>query len=289
MKDIAITTSSGGYKAVFIHGVLSLFEKENFLAEAYASCSSSALVAALATIKKINTISISIWNEGNKITKIPGNSMSNAQLFGIKKLLPILESGLFNSPRRFLVSISFVKTKEAAIETQSEKSRRLGLKLLIEAGKNITAWRDNNLENHLFETFKDNRTRLITRENLKDVLYATTRMMHAWHIPAFIDGEPYIDGSYTSICPVIPIADLGYKRIICVTTEHDKTKFDLFSDKFIPERINNTVITFIKPDYNLADIGVDFTKVSLKGIEKAFQHGVEKAKDFIKQGLVKTV
>ncbi|MBT8391889.1 MAG: hypothetical protein KJO48_08990, partial [Ignavibacteria bacterium] len=224
MKDIAIATSSGGFKGVFIHGVLSLFEKENFSAEAYASCSSSALVAASASIKKLSTISISIWNEANEITKIPGNSMSNAQLVGIEKLLPILGSELFNSPRRLLVSTSFVKTKEAAIETQSEKSRRLGLKLIIEAAKNITNWRDNNLEHHLFDTFKNSRTKLITGENLKDVLYATTRMMHAWHIPAYIDGEPYIDGSYTSICPVIPTVELGYKKIICITTEHDKTQ-----------------------------------------------------------------
>ena len=282
MKDTAITASSGGYKGVFIHGVLSLFEKEDFLAEAYGSCSSSALVAALANIKKVNTVSISIWNEGNEITKIPGNSQSNAQLFGIKKLLPVLESNLFDSSRRFLVSTSFVKTKEAAVETQSEKSRHLGLKLLIEAAKNITTWRDNNLEHHLFDTFKDNKTRQITRENLKDVLYATTRMLHAWHIAAYINGKPYIDGSYTSICPVIPVVELGYKKIICITTEHDKTKFDLFSDNYIPEIINDTKITFIKPDYNLVDIGVDFTKTSEMGLEKAFQHGVEKAKDFIK-------
>jgi hypothetical protein len=69
MNDIAITTSSGGFKGVFIHGVLSIFEKENFFAEAYASCSSSALVAASATVKKLSTISISIWNEANDITK----------------------------------------------------------------------------------------------------------------------------------------------------------------------------------------------------------------------------
>jgi hypothetical protein len=281
MNDIAITTSSGGFKGVFIHGVLSIFEKENFFAEAYASCSSSALVAASATVKKLSTISISIWNEANDITKIPGNSMSNAQLIGIKKLLPVLESELFNSPRRFLVSTSFVKTDEAASVTQSEKSRRLGQKLLIEAARNITTWRDNNLEHHLFDSFKDDRTKLITRENLKDVLYATTRMMHAWHIPAYINGEPYVDGSYTSICPVLPTAQLGYKKIICITTEHDKTQLDLFSDKYIPDRIGNTEIIFIKPDFNLADIGVDFTKASETGLEKAFQHGVEKAKDFL--------
>ena len=60
MKKLAIATSSGSYKGVFIHGVLSFFEYMNFQAEAYASCSSSALIAALASVNKLNKISISV-------------------------------------------------------------------------------------------------------------------------------------------------------------------------------------------------------------------------------------
>ncbi len=281
MNKLAIATSSGGYKGVFIHGVLSFFEQENFQADAYASCSSSALFSALASIEKINTISKSIWSEGNEIAKIKGNSQSNVQLISIDKLLPIIKEELFKSLKRFLVSTSFVKTESAALETQSEKSRMIGRKLLIEAARNITTWRDENLEHHLFDTLDDSKTKLLTEENLKDVLYATTRMLHAWHIPAFVNGEPYIDGSYTSMCPVIPLAELGYKNIICITTEHTQTKLDFFSDEYIPDQVGDSKITFIKPDYDLSEIKVDFFKVTEIGLDKAFQHGIDKAKEFI--------
>ncbi len=281
MKKLAIATSSGGYKGVFIHGVLSFFEQMNFQADAYASCSSSALFSALASIKKINNITNSIWSDGNDIAKIKGNSQSNVQLKSIDKLFPILKDELFKSSRRYLVSTSFVKTESAAIETQSELSVRLGRKLLIEAARNIETWRDENLENHLFDTFNNSKTQLLTEENLKDVLYATTRMLHAWHIPAFINGKPYIDGSYTSMCPVNSLAELGYEKIICITTENNQTKVDFFSNKHIPEKVGDSDIIFVKPDYNLSEIDVDFFKVTELGLEKAYQHGIEKAKEFI--------
>jgi len=281
MNKLAIATSGGGYKGVFIHGVLSLLEQKSFMADAYASCSSSALFSALASIKKINIISNLVWSAGNEIAKIKGNSQSNVQLENIQKILPVIKEELFKSTQRFLVSTSFVKTEEAAKQTQSEASISLGRKLLIESARNITSWRDENLEHHLFDTFECSKTKLLTEGNLKDVLYATTRMLHAWHIPATVNGKPYIDGSYTSMCPVIPLAKLGYKKIICVSTEHCKTKLDIFSEISIPEKVGDSEIQFIKPDYDLSEIGVDFFKVTDLGIDKAFQHGVEKAKEFI--------
>jgi predicted patatin/cPLA2 family phospholipase len=281
MNKLAIATSGGGYKGVFIQGILSLFEQEGFYVDAYASCSSSALFSALASIKKIDTISKLVWSEGAEIAKIEGNSQSNVQLLNIERFLPVLKEELFQSTRRFLVSTSYVKNNKAATETQSSSSIRLGRKLLIEAARNITSWRDENLENHLFDTFDNSKTKLITKENLKDVLYATTRMVHAWHIPAFVNGKPYIDGSYTSMCPAIQLAELGYKKIICLTSEPNQTKLDFFSDKYIPEKIGDSKITFIKPDYDLSDIGVDFFKVTEIGLDKAYQHGIEKAKEFI--------
>lgn len=281
MNKLAIATSSGGYKGVFVHGVLSFFEQENFLADAYAACSSSALISALSAAKKVNTISTSVWSEGNEIAKIKGNSQSNVQLLSIEQQLQTIKKELFQLSRRFLVSTSFVKNEQAAKQTQSDAARRLGRQLLIEAGRNITNWRDKNLEHHLFDTYDNPETKLLTEDNLKDVLYATTRMLHAWHIPAYINKVPYIDGSYTCMCPVIPLAELGYEKIICVTTEHEQTKLDFFSDKYIPERVGASDVLFIKPDYNLADIGVDYYKVSDQGLELAFRHGVDKAKEFI--------
>ena len=68
-------------------------------------------------------------------------------------------------------------------------------------------------------------------------MYAATRMGHAWHMPTYINGKPYIDGSYTSICPVLQIAKLGYKELICITTEHKDTFVDLFSEMEIPPNV----------------------------------------------------
>lgn len=180
------------------------------------------------------------------------------------------------------MSTSYFKTDKAVLETQSVTSVRLGRKLLIEAAWNITSWRDENLENHLLDAFENSKTKLITKENLKDALYATTRMVHVWHIPAFVNGKPYIDVSYTSLCPAIQLAELEYKKIICITSEHIQTKLDFFSDRYIPEKVGDSNITFVKPDYDLSDIGVDFFKVTETGLDQAFQHGIEKAKEFIR-------
>jgi len=46
----AIACMSGGYKTVFTHGVLTAFEDEFFFADAYAGCSSSALVSILTAV-----------------------------------------------------------------------------------------------------------------------------------------------------------------------------------------------------------------------------------------------
>lgn len=272
---------SGGYKSVFIQGVLTAFENSNFIVDAYASCSSSSIIAAFASFGKIKDLDLSLWNEGNKIANIEGNSQSNAILNSIDKLFPTIEKNIFQTQNRYLVATSFVKSENAAQETQTEKARRLGQKLLIEAARKISKWKDENLELHLFDTFDCEKTKLLTLNNFKEVLYATTRMLHAWHIPAYIDNKAYIDGSYTSLCPAFPLADLGYKQIICIVIDHNPAKVDLFSDENIPEKIGDTEIYFVKPDCDLKELGVDFFQTSKEGIERAYLHGIEKGKDFI--------
>ncbi len=281
MKSKAISCMSGGYKSVFTQGVLTAFENSNFIVDAYASCSSSSIISAFASFQKIKDLDLSLWIEGNQIANLSGNSQSNAILNSINKLLPIIERNIFNRQNRYLVATSFVKTENAAQETQTEKSKRLGQKILIEAARNISTWKDTNLELHLFDTHASEKTKLLTHENLKEVLYATTRMLHAWHIPAYIDNKAYIDGSYTCLCPAIQLADLGYQQIICVTVEQNEAKLDLFSSENIPEKIGDTEICFVKPDFDLKELGVDFFKTTEEGIERAYLHGIEKGNDFI--------
>jgi len=281
-EKIAIACMSGGYKTVFTHGVLTAFEDKFFFADAYAGCSSSALVSAYAAMGKISSLELSLWLDGLQISKIEGNSQSNAILKSIDVMFPLVEK-YFGTPsfRRLLIATSFVKTPDAADITQSDKAKRWGQKLLIEAIKNIATWRDENLVSHIFDTHTENENKRLTAKNFKEVAYASTRMLHAWHIPAFINGAAYIDGSYTCLYPVLPLVELGYGKIICILTEHDSKRVDMFSDKEINPVINQAKIDFIQPDINLKDVGVDYYSATEDSLKEVFSIGYKKGIDYI--------
>lgn len=73
MDDIAICCMSGGYKNVFTHGVLRAFEEKGIRAKAYASCSSSVLIAAFAAFNKVSALDLSLWSDGYATSQAEGN------------------------------------------------------------------------------------------------------------------------------------------------------------------------------------------------------------------------
>ncbi len=280
MENIAICCMSGGYKNVFTHGVLRAFEERGIRVKAYAACSSSVLIAAFAAFHKVSAVALSLWSDGYATSRAEGNQ-SGAMLQSIRQLSAEIKNNLWNpQAARLLVVTSLVKTEEAALVTQSDGAKRLGQMLLINALRHNPEWKNKNLELQMFDTRPDERTELLTKENLDEVAYASTRMLHAWNIPAFINKKPYIDGSYTSICPVVPLSELGYKEIICICTEKEKVTFDLFSEEEVPARINNSTIRFIKPDCELKEMGVDFYTIAGNGLEDVYNHGREKGLSF---------
>lgn len=280
MNDIAICCMSGGYKSVFTHGVLRAFEDRGIRAKAYAACSSSVLIAAFAAFHRMNALDLSLWSDGYATSQAEGNQ-SGAMLQSIQRLSAEIKENLWQpQASRLLVATSLVKTEEAAQVTQSDGAKRLGQMLLINALRHKPDWKNQNLELQMFDTCPDDRTELLTGDNWDEVAYATTRMLHAWNIPAYIDKKPYIDGSYTSLCPVVPLSELGYKKIICICTEKEKVTFDLFSDEEIPAQINGSTIDFIKPDREMKEMGVDFYTIAGNGLEEVYNHGYEKGMSF---------
>lgn len=282
MKKISICCTSGGYKNVFAQGVLKAFKDRSFRAEAYASCSSSSLIAAYAAMDKIDDLDTSLWEEGYEISQKEGNQ-SQAMLHSILQLSSEIKKNLWLSKSsRLLISTSRVLTEEAMMLTQTEKAKRMGQKLLIDALRHRTEWRDQHLKLDLFDTANDPSTVAMTEQNLDEVLYATTRMLHAWDIPANIEGVPYLDGSYTASCLIGPMIDLGYKDIIYINTEHDKIMLDLFTavNDFQPEP-GDVKIRTIQPDVNLAEMGVDFYSIKGDGLADVFRHGYEKGIQFL--------
>lgn len=282
VNDITICCMSGGYKNVFTHGVLKAFEENGLKARVYAACSSSTLIAAYAAMNKVSTLDLSLWSDGYAISQNDGNQ-SRAMLHTIEKLSNDVQKDLWKpNSSRLLIATSLVKNEEAAIITQSEGAKRLGQILLIYALKHKSDWKEQNLELQIFDTQStSNKWKLLTKENFNEVAYATTRMLHAWNIPAYINKMAYLDGSYTSLCPVIPLSELGAKHILCISTEREKVCFDLFSNEEIPSTLNGSLIEFIKPDCELKEMGVDFYAITKDGLSNVFDYGYRKGLDYI--------
>lgn len=282
MNDWAICCMSGGYKNVFAQGVLKAFEDNGVRAKAYAACSSSALIAAYAAFNKVGALNLSLWSDGYAVSQAEGNQ-SGAMLQSIERLSAVIKEHLWEpQASRLLIATSRVTTEEAVSAVQSDGAKRLGQMLLINALRHKPDWKDKNLELQMFDTRPDSHTQLLTKANFDEVAYATTRMLHAWKIPATIDGNAYVDGSYTSLCPVVPLVELGYRKIVCICNEKEKVTFDLFSEEEIPARINDATIRFIKPDYELKDLGVGHYTITDNGLEDVYNHGLAKGAEYLR-------
>lgn len=269
---------AGSFKGCFVHGVLHGLEAAGFRADAYAAASSSTLAAAFAAVGQVRHFDPCIWSDGEGVIRQPGTSMSDAVLAGIRAHAPILRDLLFRrEAARFCVAASYVRTAEAASITQGDGARRVGRRLMIEAARHDTRWRDQHLESRLFDTGSTDPALCITPENLEEVAYASTRMMHAWHIPAFVAGEPYVDASYTCQCPAVEMAERGFDAILAIATEPAPVARDLFGTAVLPEEWNGVPIVTVCPARDLKEIGVDFQHATVEGLERAFAEGLAAA------------
>jgi len=136
-----------------------------------------------------------------------------------------------------------------------------------------TSWADANLACHLFDTMADAATKPLKKENLADALYGTTRMLHAWKAPGWIDGEPYVDASYTCMCPAIELAELGYECVVAVSPETGPFYRDIYQARTIPSQWKGARLLFIQPDLDLKEVGVDYLSAQADGLRRAFDLG----------------
>lgn len=280
--SLAIVGSSGGMKGIFVQGVLNAFETAGVQADAYAGASASALPVISAAAGLCNFVQHTYWQRVQHLLESPENDLSQVMYTVTREWdspdEPFARE-LFQPNRpRLLIPANYVKSPSAAELTQTKKSLRLGRRLLLDIGRNDRTWVENNLELHLFDTHRDSHR--LTADNLTDVAYASTRMIH-WRVPATIEGEPYVDASYTCAFPVQEMVDLGYTEVIGISTECGDAYRDIFADTIIPDQINGTPIHIIRPDHPLQDIGVDFTTCTADGLITAFRHGEAQGRAYL--------
>lgn len=276
----AIVCGSGGYRTVFIHGALSEFETAGYRAEAYAGTSASGLPAACAAVGASQQIGADYWQKALAMKATVERGMSDVMLTSIAEWGSFIRERLFQPGMpRFLIPASLVKTEEAAAQTQSEQARRLGRKLLLAAARRQPeSWVQTHLESHLFDTQGEPR---LTPENFDEVLYASTRMMHAWDVPAWIQGQPYVDASYLCAIPAVEIAEKGYEVIAIAADPPGPLYRDIFGTRTVPAEVNGQPIHLIMPDYEVGQAGADFTDATPEGLIRVYEHGREKARQFL--------
>ncbi len=278
----AIACATGGCKGVFLHGVLSAFEVSGYRAGAYAAASSSVLPTAAAAVGRINDLGLDYWYKGQEILQQPGAGMSEVILGGLDQTLPGLLPHLFGKEApRFLIVASLVDP-EAAQETQGKGARRRGRKLLLEAARGDRSWVDTYLTARLFDTESEDENFRLTAENFAQVAYASSRMLHAWDIPAWVGDRPFVDAYYTCACPAMDMAERGYETVIAVANEPVLYR-DIFQSEIIPDQWHGVAIQIIRPDFDPAEIGVSYTTADTQGLKKVYAHGIKMGNIFLQQ------
>ena len=289
--QIGIACSAGSYKGIFVHGVLAALEDAGFRAQVYAACSSSAVPAAFASVGELEQLNrTQYWKEGYSRYVQAGYDISKSLLDSLPEAVEALEGKLFRpNAERYAIAVNAVVTREAADMTQGLGARRLGIQLLRAMKNKDRSWPDKHLELRLFKNWTADGGFMLTQDNLKDVLYATTRMLHAWRTPSWIDSLPYVDASYTCLCPAIELTRLACDRVVAISPELGDVYRDLFQTEVLPTSHDSVPIDIIQPQVDLAEIGVDYLKVTDEGLETAFEFGREAGKTYLSLGRMKAL
>jgi hypothetical protein len=282
LPDLAIACASGGFKGVFVHGVVSAFERAGVRVAAYAGASSSVVCAACGVTGLANSLGLTYWEGALDLARQPGTGMSEVVLGCIARWSHVLRPH-FAWPRspRLLIAASAVCTPDAAAQTQGPGARALGRRLLVQAARRDGAWAAAHLRLRLFDSASEDPALCLTAERFDAIAYASTRMLHAWNIPAWVEGEPCIDASYTCACPAIELAALGYTTVLAISPEPGPLCHDLFAAEPLPPRYGAARIQVIQPGADLRELGVDFTTATEAGLRAAYAHGDAQAQAFL--------
>jgi hypothetical protein len=286
-KSLAIATPVGSFKGAFAHGVLTALEESGIVADAYAAASSSVIPTSWAAIGRAGNLGVDYWLAGLDALAQPRQNMSKVVQRGIRVFSKPLRERLYQPQTPTLyIATNAVINPTAAAQTQSSQAQELGKSLLRASVLKDRSWVDANLRLRLFSTHHPEPYQ-ITPNSFPAVAYASSRIMHAWDIPAWIDGKPYVDAAYTCLCPALAMVAAGYQHTIAISNEPGTLYRDMFHIESVPNNFNGTPIDIIRPDRPLKDFGVDFTKATPAGLVAVYRHGREQGLEFVrgKKGL----
>jgi hypothetical protein len=208
--------------------------------------------------------------------------MSQVVLECIRRYAPLVRDSLFSPVApRLIIAASEVVTPEAAVLTQGDGARGLGRRLLVAAARADRSWAEQNLRLRLFDRYTPRSGCRLHEGNFDEVAYASARMLHGWDVPAWVEGRPFIDASYTCLCPAGELAEMGYREVFAVATEPAPLWRDLFTREPVPSQQGPTPIRLIEPAFEPRELGVDFASASEEGLLAVYEHGRVQGRAFL--------
>jgi hypothetical protein len=283
-KSLAIATPVGSFKGAFAHGVLTALERSGIRADAYAAASSSVIPASWAAVGWSAELGSRYWLAGWEALQLPNQNMSKVMQRGIRSfsrhLLPQL---LALETPTLHIATNAVVSAEAIELTQTDRAKELGKRLMRDSAAKDRSWVDRHLRFQLFSTHSQHPQYAITSNNYPAVAYASSRIMHAWDLPAWVEGQPFVDAAYTCLCPALAMAAAGYREVIAVSNEPGPLYQDMFHLDAVPSTWQQSKIHIIRPQVHLREMGVDFTKASPAGLVRVYQYGQECGLEFVEK------
>jgi len=278
----AIACGGTGFKAAFVHGVLSALETHGFTAAAYAGSSGAALPAMRASVGEAYSSGVATWLRGLAMFGVQGTGMSDILLTDIAGVSQsVVPKMIVGSTPRLCIATSAVHTIAGAIETQGTRAGALGRRLLVHADRGDHAWAHENFTPHLWDTRAGDRAHRLTAENFGDVLYASTRLLHAWQRPAEVEGVPFVDAIYTCAIPVLEVSTMDYREIIAIVSDPGPIYRNIFRSSVIQETAWRAAVHIIRPGIAPKSFGVEETTASEQGLINLYDHGLDQGLRFI--------
>jgi hypothetical protein len=217
-----------------------------------------------------------------ELINLPGNTLSDVLLALIADAQRQIAPGVAGpAAARLCIATSSVRTVAGVIETQGARAGALGRRLQVHAARNDRAWATEHFTTYLWDTAAADKSHLLTAQNSEEVLYASTRLLHACPYPAEVDGLPFVDAIYTCACPALEMTALEYRDVIAISSEPGPLYRDLFQSAVIPEMAWRSRIRIIRPQREPKAFGVEESAASEQGLVALYDHGVDQGLKFL--------
>ena len=259
-----IALTAGGFKGAFAHGVMSALEKEKISFSAYSGASVSSYAAITGALGEASNNMKKEWELG--LSALFENGFHEGPTIMIDTLNERVwahngkELWNENSPELY-ITVSKVNLPVDKINLE------LGEELQEYAKRKDSSWAENNLQPFQFSPES------ISMTKFNDVITASCRLLYVWGSPTIIDGEAYIDSSYTESCPITPLLNSKCDKIIAVSTNSYGFPASVFKRQ--DERMNKSNIYRIVPTIDPSSFGVGTLSGTIEDVWNLFDHGEE--------------